>query len=57
MSNWIILLLRQLLTVVSGPLRETITNFATDFRKKAKETPNPWDDVLADILCWILDID
>lgn len=57
MGTWMIRLLRQLLTVASGPLRQQLTEFAKKFREEAKATPNPWDDVLADVICWLLGVE
>ena len=54
MGNWLINLFRRILGMASGPIRDMLVGFASDFRAKAKETPNPWDDILADIVCWLL---
>ncbi len=56
MSNWWVRLVALILAALSGPLREQLTVFAKEFRKKARETPNPWDDFAADIICWLLGI-
>ncbi|MBA7587776.1 hypothetical protein ES708_29817 [subsurface metagenome] len=57
MNNWIMILIRQILKSASAPLKKTLEEFAKSFRDKARETPNPWDDVLADAICWILQVD
>ena len=57
MNNWIITLIRAILSSSSGPLRKTLNDFAISFKESAKKTANPWDDILADILCWILQSD
>lgn len=57
MNNWIINLIRKILAGASGPLRKTLTEFAKTFRASAKKTANPWDDILADLICWILDVE
>jgi len=57
MNRWLIKLLAQILQVVSAPLRDTLVKFANDFREQARKTPNPWDDVLADIICWLFQVD
>lgn len=57
MSEWLIKLFRQLLAAVSGPLREQLESFARKFREDARQTSNPMDDILADILCWLLGIE
>lgn len=54
MGNWMINLFQQLLCVTSGPIREMLNNFAKELRANAKETTNPWDDILADVVCWLL---
>lgn len=33
-----------------------LKRFARDFREKAKKTENPWDDVAADLLCFVLGV-
>lgn len=57
MGNWMINLLRQILSVASEPVRDMLVNFATDLRTSAKQTPNPWDDILADVVCWLLNVE
>lgn len=54
MSDWMIRLLRMLLLQMSGPLRVELEAFAVKFRENAAKTQNPMDDVLADILCWVI---
>lgn len=56
MNRWIIELIRRILSSASGPLRKTLIDFAISFREQAKKTPNPWDDILANIICWILQV-
>lgn len=34
-----------------------LITFAKDFRTRARGTDNPWDDVLADLICSILQAD
>jgi len=57
MNKWILELIRKILMSASGPLRKTLEDFAISFREQAKKTANPWDDILADILCWVLQVD
>lgn len=57
MNDWLFKLLHLILTTASGPLREKLVKFAKDFRDEAKKTANPWDDVLADIICWLFQTD
>lgn len=45
------------MAAVSGPLREQLERFARQFREDARKTSNPMDDILADILCWLLGIE
>lgn len=56
MPEWIVKLLMWLLPLISGPLRERLESFAKGFREDARKTDNPLDDLLADILCWLLGI-
>lgn len=57
MPKWLLRLLVWVLPLVSGPLREDLVKFAKKFREDARSTPNPADDVLADILCWLIGIE
>lgn len=57
MNSWIINLIRRILGSASAPLRKVLTDFAVSFRDQARKTTNPWDDILADIICWILQVD
>ena len=57
MSNWLFRLLMLALAALSAPLREALVKFAKEFREKARKTENPWDDLVADILCWLLQVD
>lgn len=54
MNQWWLRLLAMVLAAISGPLRQDLIKFAEEFRAKAKKTENPWDDFLADIICWLL---
>lgn len=57
MPKWLLTLLRWLLPLVSVPLRTNLEKFAREFREEARKTSNPADDILADILCWLLGIE
>lgn len=57
MNAWYLRILKMILGVISGPLREELVTSALAFRVKARETDNPWDDILADMLCWALNIE
>ncbi len=60
MPEWLVSILvavlGAILSVVSPKIREAITNFILDLEKKAKETPNPADDMLVDFLKHIFKI-
>jgi len=43
-----------LYSVITPALREMLMEFLNEFEKKAKQTPNPWDDLIADVLKSIL---
>ncbi len=45
------------LTGMTPALREQLSQAARDFRTKAAETKNPYDDILANMLCGILGIE
>lgn len=57
MLEWIVKFIMNVLSNVSEPLRVELENFAKNFRQHAQETPNPYDDFLANIICWILNVD
>lgn len=46
----------QVLASVSTNLLLEIKAFAVSFRERAAATTNPWDDVLADLMCGLLGI-
>lgn len=56
MPEWMIRLLMWLLPQVSEELRTRLVEFAQKFREDARETENPLDDLLADIICWIFQV-
>ena len=49
-------ILGAILSVVSPQIREELENFVHRLEAKAKETPNPADDMLVDFLKHILKI-
>ena len=55
--KWMLKLMPNLVASTSPPLREQLVKFAKQFREDAKKTANPWDDFVADIICWALGID
>jgi hypothetical protein len=48
--------LKPIVGLITGELSEDIKGWVTDFRAKAADTPNPWDDILAEFLCGIFGI-
>jgi len=46
----------QMLGSVSSNLLVTLKEFALRFRADARDTENPWDDILADFICGMLGI-
>lgn len=57
MFEWIVKLIMNVLSNVSEPSRVELVNFAKNFRQHVQEKQNPYDDFLASIICWILNID
>lgn len=53
MREFLIRLFAQILATATPTVRAELVKFCTDFRASAKKTPNPWDDILAEMLCWI----
>ena len=41
---------------ISGDLLKGLKEFAVKFRNDARATTNPWDDVIADLICGMLGI-
>ncbi|MBA7532986.1 hypothetical protein ES705_25221 [subsurface metagenome] len=56
MKNWILPLVKLIMEQISEPLHDALIKFANEFREKARQTPNQWDDFAADIICWLLGI-
>ena len=56
MGKWFFTLLMQVLGAMTPQLRKTLEAFAKDFREQARKTPNPWDDLLADVICSLLGV-
>ena len=54
MPKWLVSILvavlGAILSVVSPKIREELENFVSHLEEKAKETPNPADDMLVDFL-------
>lgn len=56
-TAWLLRLLPNLIASISPQLRAALVKFAKDFREDCKKTENPWDDFLADLICYVLGID
>lgn len=54
MNEWLLRLVRLVLTVLSPELRTALVEWLDDLDARAKNTDNPWDDVLVGILKSIL---
>lgn len=50
LEKWIIRLLPLILTTLTPTLQGVIQSFITDFKAKASQTKNPWDDFAAELL-------
>lgn len=50
LEKWIIRLLPLILTTLTPVLQETIQQFILEFKRKASQTKNPWDDFAAELL-------
>lgn len=60
MRDWLLLIavaiFGALLKEVSEPLREKVEEFVLDMEKRAKQTPNVFDDMFVDLLKKVLAI-
>lgn len=50
MNEWILRLLKLILSVASPELRKMLEQFLDQLEKQAKATKNPWDDILVALL-------
>lgn len=50
MDKWIWKLIGLVVPVVTPALRDMLTESLNKLEEAAKKTPNPWDDVLVDML-------
>jgi len=50
MKDWLVQCIGIVLTHVSGQMRELLIDTVKEWEEKAKETKNPWDDLLV----WIV---
>jgi len=61
MPAWLVSILTAILgailAVVSPQIRQALEDFVHDLERKAKETPNPADDMLVDFLKHILKVE
>jgi len=57
MTKWFLRLLTKVLENISPDIRVAIVQFVKDLDKKAKDTPNPWDDIGVDVLAFLLQVD
>lgn len=56
MREFLIQLFAQILAVATPAFREQLVKFCIEYRDAAKKTPNPWDDILANLLCWMVGV-
>jgi len=54
MNNWVALLIRIVLERISPEIAKAIKDGLDKAKEKAKETKNPFDDLLIDCLIWLL---
>jgi len=54
MNSLIMRLILMVVSIMTPALREALCTFAKEFKTKATETDNPWDDVVADLLLAVL---
>lgn len=50
-------LMKSFLPLMSDQLRQLLENWIEDFKERAADTPNMWDDVVADFLATLLGMD
>ena len=50
MNNWILRLIGLIVGQASPEIRKMLVEWLNTLEKNAKETPNPWDDVLVRLL-------
>lgn len=52
MGSFIIRLFAQILGAATPAMRAELVKFLSEYREACQKTPNPWDDILAEMLCW-----
>lgn len=45
-----------ILLAATPTIAAELRKFAAEFRERAKQTPNPWDDAAADLVCFLLGV-
>jgi len=56
MNEWILRLITLVVNSASPELRKIIKEWVLELEKRAKETPNPFDDVLVGLIKIVLNI-
>ena len=56
MGNWFLNLIKIIWGSVSAPMREQIVQSVKEWEIKAKESETPYDDILVEIVKWLLAI-
>lgn len=54
MSNWMAVLLRQIITQMTPTIRKTVVEFVNKLESDVKATENPWDDIAVGLLKLVL---
>jgi len=54
MKKVLLNILLQVLTVATPEIRRQICEALKELKKKTEKTPNPWDDILVDVLITLL---
>lgn len=54
MSNWMAILLKQIITQMSPNIRTALVEFVNKLDEDAKGTKNPWDDIGVGLLKLVL---
>ena len=54
MNKWLLQLITMIVTVMSPELRKGLEDVVNGLETQAKETANPWDDILVGLLKTLL---
>lgn len=57
MNKMLTALLRKILESISPDVKKFIDKSVKEWYVKAKETPNPYDDIAVEVVAWILGVD